>query len=155
VDAFQEGIGRQGAGSSGRRQQQAAAAGGSNRQQQAEGRKHLSLDIGHFSFANSIWKCNGTGEFLVKTIVVIWFVFIFISLAVGAVGTVGNSTFFGEFSKRCGNGGKRSLFSTVSTARQFPQPGLACEFLDFNRWVFDQTLTATSCCLKNTSFGVL
>jgi hypothetical protein len=29
-----------------------------------------------------------------------------ISLAAGAVGTVGNSTFFGEFSKRCGNGGK-------------------------------------------------
>jgi hypothetical protein len=38
------------------------------------------------------------------------FVFVFcfhsMSLAVGAVGTVGNSTFFVEFSKRCGNGGK-------------------------------------------------
>jgi hypothetical protein len=32
--------------------------------------------------------------------------FHFIYPAVGAVGTVGNSTFFVEFSKRCGNGGK-------------------------------------------------
>jgi hypothetical protein len=33
-------------------------------------------------------------------------VFLFIYLAVEAVVTVGNSTFFVEFSKRCGNGGK-------------------------------------------------
>ena len=32
--------------------------------------------------------------------------FHFIYPAVGAVGTVGNSTFFVEFPKRCGNGGK-------------------------------------------------
>ena len=35
-----------------------------------------------------------------------WFGFHFIYPAVGAVGTVENSTFFVEFSKRCGNGGK-------------------------------------------------
>jgi hypothetical protein len=44
--------------------------------------------------------------------------------AVGAVGTVGNSTFLVEFSKRCGNGGKtRFVFPRFPLARQFPQPG--------------------------------
>jgi hypothetical protein len=39
------------------------------------------------------------------------------------VGTVENSEcFYGEFSKRCGNRGKIVFyFSTVPTARQFPQ----------------------------------
>ncbi len=49
-------------------------------------------------------------------------VFLFIYLIVEAVGTVGNSTFFVEFSKRCGNGGKTRFVSMVSIARQFPQP---------------------------------
>jgi hypothetical protein len=45
-------------------------------------------------------------------------------LAVETVGSVGNSTLFIEFSKRCGNGGKSVVcFSTVSIARQFPQSG--------------------------------
>jgi hypothetical protein len=51
--------------------------------------------------------------------------FLFIYLAVEAVGTVGNSTFFVEFSKRVGTVEKRGLFfhgfhsAAVSTARSF------------------------------------
>jgi hypothetical protein len=56
--------------------------------------------------------------------------FHFIYPAVGAVGTVGNSTFFVEFSKRCGNGGKtRFVFhgfhsAAVSNSLFFSPGGL-------------------------------
>ena len=45
-------------------------------------------------------------ETIVAFLLVAQFLVLFIYLAVGAVGIVGNSTFFVEFSKRCGNGGK-------------------------------------------------
>ena len=68
-----------------------------------------SFDISHLTFF--IREFNLEVQQVVSKILIndrlslLLFLFL-LEAAVGAVGTVGNSTFFGEFSKRCGNRGK-------------------------------------------------
>jgi hypothetical protein len=48
----------------------------------------------------------GSATTIDRTVSVVLLSSLFIDLVVGTVGTVGNSRAVGEFSKRCGSGGK-------------------------------------------------